>query len=220
MLFCRKEHTYDGHTFLSIRMSPRSKVIVTVILLMFLSGIGAADYYVANGGFPSFNMGTTGSGSTVSVATSSIPRGGVRKQSGPPVEDAIKAAGFTTTDTSDLSFLAQIAGSGTEIHAIAILQNGDRAGSVTWIETPKVKNYFISLKEALLTAFSPQVQGLRDETMQGENMPVRNYLTFLDTSLSTERLVFVRVRERLYEFHIANGKDDVMNALIETVTTK
>ncbi len=204
-------------------MSQQSKIIVTVILLLFLSGLGVADYAMSNGGLGAFWTTTpTGSGSTVSVATSSvsIPVGGVRKQSGPPVEEAIKAAGYTTTATSDLSFLAQIAGSGTEIHALAILQNGDRAGSVTWIETPKVKNYFISLKEALLSAFSSDVRDLKDETLQGANVPVRNMLTFLDTSLSTERLVFIRVRERLYEFHIANGKEDTMNGLIETMTTK
>jgi hypothetical protein len=204
-------------------MSPQAKITITVLLLLFLGGLGAADYYLSSGGFPSFasKPPAVDSGSTVSVAPSApIPGGGVAKQSGPGVEETIKTAGFTTTETSDLSFLAQIAGSGSEIHAVAILQNGDRTGSVTWIETPKVKSYFIALKEALLKVFTEKMEGLKDETMQGQNMPVRNVLTFLDTGLSSERLTFVRVRERLYEFHIAKGKEDTMNGLIETITTK
>ncbi len=206
-------------TYLSGSMTPRTKVIVTVLLLVFLGGLGIADFYFSKAGQIANNPGIP-SGSGSSVATTSIPSGGVRKQNGPEVAGAIAAAGFTTTDTNDLSFLAQIAGSGAEIKALAILKDGDRAGSVTWIETPKVKSYFIALKEALLSAFSPQMTNLKDQTLQGNAVPVRNYLTFTDPSLSAERLVFIRVRERLYEFHIANGKDDVMNALIETMTTK
>lgn len=202
-------------------MSSRTKVIVTLLLLVFLGGLGIADFYLSKA--PQFASNTAGNSSSVSSVTttgSGTPIVGVRKQNGPDVAGAIATAGFTTTDTNDLSFLAQIAGSGAEIKALAILKNGDRAGSVTWIESPKVKNYFIALKEALLSAFSPQMKDLKDQTLEGPDVPVRNYLTFMDPSLSAERLVFIRVRERLYEFHIANGKEDIMNTLIDTMTTK
>lgn len=205
-------------------MTTRTKIIVTVLLLIFLCGLGFADYFFSSGGLNDEANGTGGTTSGALIPDTDteaiLPPGAVRKQSGPPVEQTITDAGFTTGNTNDLSFLSQIAGSGAEIHALAILQNGDRAGAVTWMESPKVKNYFIALKEALLATFSPQVQDLRDETLQGENRPVRNMLTFFDPTLSTERLVFVRVRERFYEFHIAKGKEEAMNALIETMTTK
>ncbi|UPA22237.1 hypothetical protein K8942_04265 [Candidatus Peribacteria bacterium] len=194
-------------------MTSRSKIIITSLLLVFLGGLSAADYYLSAG---HGTVTRSGSGSTIS----SVPVGGVRKQSGPDVETIIAAEGFTTSSTSDLSFLAQIGGSDTEIEAQAILKDGDRAGSVTWIESPKVKTYFISLKEALLTAFSADMRDLKDETLQSPTGPVRNYLTFVDPSLSTERLVFVRVRERLYEFHIVLGKEEMMNTLIQAITTK
>ncbi len=61
---------------------------------------------------------------------------------------------------------------------------------------------------------------LKDETLRSDTGLVRNYLTFLDPSLSTERLIFVRVRERLYEFHVVTGKEEVMNILIQSLTTK
>ena len=48
--------------------------------------------------------------------------------------------------------------------------------------------------------------------------PTRNLLTFLDPGLSSERIVFVRVRERLYELHVAPGKDDVLFELVEALT--
>lgn len=206
-----------------MRMSTNAKMITTACLLIFLGALGATDYYLSNRHNLPDSTGTTGSGTVITqnpTGTGSVPTGGVRKQNGPDIASFIQSNGFTTTSTNDLSFLAQVGATDTEIKALAILKDGDRAGSVTWMETAKVKTLFIALKEALLTAFSPQMTDLRDETLQGPSLPVRNYLTFMDPTLSTERLVFVRVRERLYEFHIANGKDDVMNPLIDTLTTK
>ncbi len=197
-------------------MSSTAKIVTTVILLVFLAGLGVTDYYLSAGHMVA---NQAGSGSTVTPDNGTAPVGGVRKQTGPNVKTALEADGFTTTSTNDLSFLAQI-GSGAQIDALAVLKDGDRAGSVTWIDSPKVKNYFIALKEALLTAFSPEMTDLKDETLRSDNGPVRNYLTFLDPSLSTERLVFVRVRERLYEFHVVIGKEEVMNTLIQSLTTK
>lgn len=205
-------------------MSSRAKIITTVALLVFLGGLGIADYQLSKA--PALQDDTVAqtSSTTTTVTTSgsvaAVPTGGVKKQNGPAVADTIAAAGFSTTDSNDLSFLTQIAGSGTTINSLAILKNGDRAGSVTWIESPRVKNIFIALKEALLTAFSSKVQDLKDQTLTPNDGPVRNELTFFDPTLSTERLVFVRVRERLFEFHIVIGKEDTFNPLIEALTAK
>jgi hypothetical protein len=165
---------------------------------------------------------TSSAATTVSVVQpSSIAQStGVKKQSGPDVQSLVQENGYTTAPSDALSFIAQVAGSESQIHSLAILQDGDRAGSVTWVESADVKNQFIALKEALLTSFSPQVRDLKDETLQGDDLPVRNQLSFFDPSLSTEKLFFVRVRERLFEFHITNGKDEAMKSLIEAITTK
>lgn len=197
-------------------MSSQAKIVATVILLVFLAGLGLTDYYLSVG---HRNTNQRGSGSTIVSTDGTAPAGGVRKQKGPNVKTTAETSGFTTSSTNELSFLAQIGGD-TEIEAMALLKDDDRVGSVTWMDSPKVKNYFIALKEALLTAFSPQMTDLKDETLHSDNGPVRNYLTFLDTTLSTERLVFVRVRERLYEFHVVLGKEDVMYTLIQSLTTK
>jgi len=77
---------------------------------------------------------------------------------------------------------------------------------------------FLALKESLHGLFSPDMRDLLDENQAPEGKPPRNFLTFLDPAISEERLVFVRVRERLYEFHIAQAKEDAMYKLVETLT--
>ncbi|HVW66851.1 MAG TPA: hypothetical protein VHA78_03940 [Candidatus Peribacteraceae bacterium] len=208
-------------------MSPRVKLVVTAVLLVFLGGLGIADYYLS-GSSTTADITNSQASTAASVATTPAantgaiqqPGTGVSANNGPDIQATIQSQGFSTEPSTELSFLAQVAGSGAQIHSLAILQNNDRVGSVTWIESPTVKTDFIALKQALLTAFTPKVQGLQDQTIESPNAPVRNVLSFFDPGLSEEKLTFVRVRQRLFEFHIANGKDDVMNGLIQALTTK
>lgn len=199
-------------------MTTRSKIIVTSALLLILGGLGAADYYSDN----ALTGDIAGEPTETETGTNEpLPEGAVRKNTGPEVSDAIAAVeDFSTEESEDLSLITQIVKDGTPVRGLAILHDGDRAGSVTWVESGNVKNYFMALKEALLGTFSPDVSGLKDETLQEEGAPVRNLLTFTDPALSEEKLVFIRVRERLYEFHVADGKDAVMSTLIEELTTK
>ncbi len=200
-------------------MSTRLKIIVTLVLLLLLGGLGAADYFLSGDEYAA-KLIENPDASSASSSESYIPTVGTQKQSGPDVLNVITAAGYTTQKSEELSFLAQIAGSGASVSSAIILKNDDRAGSVTWTDSRNVKNQFIALKEALLGAFSSRVSDLRDETKVETDSPVRNILSFSDPALSEERLVFVRVRERLYEFHLAKGKEDMMIGLIEEITTK
>jgi len=81
-----------------------------------------------------------------------------------------------------------------------------------------IEQDYLALKEALHTAFTVNVQNLLDETQRRENRPIRNLLTFIDTGLFPERMVFVRVRERLYEFHVKEGSSEEIFNLIEELT--
>jgi len=198
-------------------MTTRAKALSTAALLVVLGGLGAADY-LSNNTLPA-SVGTgSGSSSIGIVEDPASSAGPVTKPAGVDIAVALKELGYETQESTDLSMIAQVVTG--QPKTLVLLKNSDRVGSVTWIDSPQVKTFFISLKEGLLSAFSPNVKDLRDETLQGEGEPVRNILTFLDPGLSEERLVFVRVRERLYEFHIAAGKDTEMNALIEVITTK
>lgn len=145
------------------------------------------------------------------------PEGGVRKNDGPNVLKSLGLRNFTVQETSEKVILNSVV-TGDTVESRALLLNGDRAGSIAWVSSPNVKNHYIVLKEALHTAFTPEVQDLLDETQRRENRPTRNLLTFYDPGLLPERVVFVRVRERLYEFHIAEGSSEEIFNLIEDLT--
>jgi len=208
-------------------MNPRNKLIVTLALLVLLGGLGTADYLLSGDEYSAqltddsaMNDDDKPMASSASSSDGVMTEGGVAKHKGPDALAVLQEMGFTAAASEDLSLLSQVVSDGTDVNSIAILMNGDRAGSVTWVESPEVKNYFIALKEALLGAFSPQMTDLKDETLQETGKPVRNLLTFFDPAISEERILFARSRERLYEFHIVAGKEESMNQLVEELTSK
>ncbi len=231
-------------------MHPATKLSVTLLLLVLLGGLGAADYLLAGGrltadvtteetegtertevleeieptGDTRQNEVPEETGATTPGAetgeTVLAPAGAVAKNQGITVEQAAQQEGFTMQDTAELTLLSQIITENVRIRSAVLLKDGDRAGSVAWVESPDVKNIFVVLKDSLITAFSPQMRDLRDETLQETGAPVRNILTFLDPSLSEERILFVRVRERLFEFHIASKQEEAMQTFVDRLTTR
>ena len=197
-------------------MTRRTKTIVTLCLLVFLCVLGIADYEFSGDRYLA-SVDDTSQQTSASSETSSADTG-VAKQSGIDVEQVLNNHGFVTEKSADQSFIAQVATRDAILKSLTILKDNDRAGSVTWIESSQVKSSFIALKEALLAAFSPLVSDLHDETDESPDGPTQNILSFTDPSLSTEHLMFVRVRERLYEFHIAQGKEDAMKEVADIVT--
>lgn len=197
-----------------MQMTTRAKIVTTVLLLVALTGVGAADYYLAGREYAASITGGTPSDVSAPTNTGS----GVAKADGANVEDVLRAVGFTAQPSEDLTFLAQVSRE-QRVHTIVLLQNGDRVGSVSWIDGD-AKSAFIALKEALLPAFSANVEGLSDTTEQQPGAPTRNILTFRDPALSEETLTFVRVRERLYEFHAADGKEPAVRQAIDALTAR
>jgi len=153
------------------------------------------------------------------TSVSPPPTGGVRKATGPNVLQALVSNAFTFDDTRERFVLKKVLeGSSDTITMKSLLIKGDRAGAIGWVSSPNVKKHYLVLKEALHSAFTPEVKDLLDETQRRENHPTRNLLTFLDPGILPERVVFVRVRERLYEFHIAEGASNAIFNLIEDLT--
>lgn len=198
-------------------MSNRSKVIVTAVLLLVIAGIAGTDYAMTGKSLPA-RLTMTGEETTTPPAKSGQTNGPVAKSSGPAVQSVLTEAGLEITNSAEPTFLSQIVKKG--LTSVTVLKDGDRAGSVTWIESPDVKDSFIALKDGLLESFSAKLHDLKDTTEQNAGHPVRNILRFSDPALSDEPLAFVRVRERLFEFHIAPGSEDAMNALIDALTAK
>lgn len=195
-----------------MHMTTRSKIVTTVLLLVALTGVGAADYYFAGREYAADLTGSE------PQPTNGGETGGVAKAGEADVEATLTAMGFTLAPSEDLTFLAQVSRD-QEVQSFTILQNNDRVGSVSWIDGDS-KAAFISLKEALLSAFSDQVTGLSDKTVQDEGKPTLNVLTFRDPALSEETLTFIRIRERLYEVHTALNKQDAVNAAVEALTAR
>lgn len=195
-------------------MSNRLKLIITGVLLLVLAGMASADYLMTGTSLPA-RLAMNGEETTDAPKNDTTP---VAKSSGPAVQTVLTEAGLEVTASEEPTFLSQIIKKG--LTSVTVLKDGDRAGSITWSESPDVKDSFIALKDGLLESFSAGLRDLKDTTEQEPGHPVRNILRFTDPALSDEELVFVRVRERLFEFHIAPGSEDTMNALIDALTAK
>lgn len=214
-----------------------SKCKLTALLLLLLFGLGAADAVLLES-TPTAVADEDDGGAIVfepeqpNVDTPPPPppggpedtkpgnTGGVRRHTGPDVLEALAANGFTFKDIKKERVILQtIVPEDTDaVHARILLIDGDRAGLIAWEQSPRVKKHFLILKEALHTAFTPEVTDLLDETQRREGKPTRNLLTFMDPGLVSERVVFIRVRERLYEFHVAPGASEAIFDLIENLT--
>lgn len=145
--------------------------------------------------------------------------GGVRKQEGPKIETILGQTGWEFKAIKEPLFLSKIIPpEESQVTGTVLLKNGDRIGAIAWVESPKIKLYFIALKEALHSSFTPEIKDLVDETQHREGKPPRNLLTFLDTGINEERIVFVRVRSRLFEIHIADGNKKALFDLIDKLT--
>jgi hypothetical protein len=148
------------------------------------------------------------------------PQVGTPKMQGPNVPKVLSAEEFTVAEPKkERSLIQQVIPKDiADIQTKILLKDGDRVGLIAWTESPQVKIYFLALKEALHSTFSPKMRDLVDEVQTREGKPPRNLLTFLDPAINSERIVFIRIRERLYEFHIAPERDDVIFDLIESLS--
>jgi len=210
---------------------------VTIGLLVLLVAVGATDAILTGEQLPigthegaaddgtamsSSSEAMTGSSDTMAMSSSSAmsqePVMGTRRRTGPNVLEVLTQEQFTFQETDESNILGLVVPEEAGVESRIILKDKDRAGLIVWADSPQVKNYFIALKEALHTSFSPQVTDLLDELQSPEGKPPRNLLTFLDPGISEERIVFIRIQSRLYEFHIAEGHDEEIFDLIEALT--
>ncbi|MFH0770442.1 MAG: hypothetical protein V1926_03620 [Candidatus Peregrinibacteria bacterium] len=167
---------------------------------------------------PSFSsLPSTPPPSTPEISGPPTSSAGVTIASGPDIPSILAERQIVSQETTEVTLMGKVI-TGSPVMAKVLLTNGDRAGLIAWTESPGVKLFFMAIKEALQKSFSAEVTDLIDESQQQPGKPVRNILTFRDPAFGEERFAFVRVRERLYEFHIAPGKDDVIFALIEALT--
>lgn len=210
-------------------MERRQKLFITGCLLTLLIGLAAADalLVVKENPFPSLisslqssddDTDTTDDDGQGGSSSSTAPVG-VAKKGGPDIVLLARSEELAAQDTDEMFFITEvIPSSEAAVDRKVILKDNDRAGAIAWVDSPKVKIYFLALKEALHSSFTPAVRDLQDVTERLENRPPRNVLTFIDPGISEERILFVRIRERLYEIRIGEGKDEAMQEFIDRLT--
>lgn len=143
---------------------------------------------------------------------------GVAPEDGPGIEDTLAVMQLTASQGREDSVLRDVLPQDWEVSSAVLLKNGDRIAYFAWTEGGQVKTYFSALKEALHGSFSEELRDLIDQTQEREGKPVRNILSFTDPKIFEERMVFVRVRQHLFEFHVAPGKDAEVDQLIDALT--
>lgn len=221
---------YTVHEFLMryTILQSMHKVLASISILVTAIALGVSDAYFMEGGLPKAVLPDTPlseqaqqnpANPPTQQASESSSQISVRKAGGPDVRQTIATFGMEIQESDELTILRTvIPATESTVYEHVLLLDGDRAGLIAWTESPKVKQFFLALKDALHASFSPHVKDLLDETQRIPGKPPRNFLTFFDAGLSSERIVFLRVRERLYEIRIAEGKDAVMFELVDALT--
>jgi hypothetical protein len=173
----------------------------------------------------SSSVGTVSSAPTMSssiASSTSAPRVvkkgvSLKKKSSVDVATTLASLQFTSTATSERGLLQGSAGS-VEIHTSVLLLQNDRAAYFAWIENDDAKTILQKLKQTVQDQFSPQLKDLIDETLIPADGPPVDVLSFLDPAISAEKVIIIRVRNRLYEFHVAVGSEGVVSQLIAALS--
>lgn len=177
------------------------KILIVVGFLLVLILLGGADILLTRGTlrFP-------------------VTDGGVAKQKGVDVEFIANAHRFIVAEATEQNMLPALLPAGSVFNTRVLLKEDDRAATIGWTDSPEVKVIFTALKKKLRSSFSPQLKDLIDETQSEEGKPPRDVLSFHDPALHSDRLLFVRIRERLYEFHITPGHEAEIDELVDSLT--
>ncbi len=141
-----------------------------------------------------------------------------KKQSNVNVDNVLASLQLVARPTDEASLLALTVNDPSLVKTMALLRNNDRALLFAWAEGDQVKTILSAIKQALQDQFSGKLSGLVDETRTQENGPPYDILSFTDPAISTERIIFLRVRNRLYEIHVAANGADVVDALLAALT--
>lgn len=218
-----------------------SSLITGIVILIISVGLATADYVlserphlltlqeelpppvpdVSASSSSSSSAGMISSSATSSSASmassiSGVVKKGVstKKATGVDVDLVLAELQLIPQESHEADFLFINAPDRSLVKSAILLRNNDRAFHFSWMETSDVKTIFAALKQSLQEQFSGKVIDLVDETRTPENGPPVDYLSFIDPVLSAERIVFLRVRTRLYEIHVAENGDALLEKFV------
>ena len=197
-----------------------NKPIVTLGLIVMLLAIGTTDALFTSAKLPEVATKPQAQNQPQQRLQSKPPSKSNKRKTvkAPNILEILVSEKYKFQHSDEQNLLSMIIKDGTSVQSRVLIKDSDRAGFIAWSESPKVKIYFLSLKEALHVSFTPQVKDLIDETQKIKGQAERNLLSFHDPGIGEERLVFVRTRNRLFEFHLAKSHEDEMFELIDKLT--
>lgn len=141
-----------------------------------------------------------------------------KKQSGIDVTTTLSSLQLIPEPTNESGFLGFMATGKAVVETHVLIRNNDRAFLFSWIDSNDAKSIFSSLKQELSEQFSGKMTDLIDTTKTGDSGPPVDILSFTDPTLSAERVMFLRVRTRLYEIHIAENGEDMLDSLVAALS--
>jgi hypothetical protein len=183
------------------------RLLVTSGFVIILLGLGVTDAVLTR----NLNMIPESAGGTESSVPTVV-------ETGPDVFEVLNSLGIVTQGTREEGLLEQVVPAEVKVEKRVILKGDDRLGYFAWLESPDVTVYLSAMKDALRSSFSSQMRDLVDEVQNIAGKPTRDVLSFIDPSIHEERILFVRIGTRLYEFHIPEGKEPETQTLMDELT--
>lgn len=201
----------------------RSTLAIGGALLLIGVGLAGADYVFKekNQSVPEPANGestTSSEGSTTGSAPNIIKKGSsTQKNSGADIDQVFRSLQLIPEETSEVSLIGRAAGTSAEAVSHVLIHNNDRAFFFSMIEGSQVKRILAALKQDLQDQFSADLRELKDLTLTSTDGPPVDMLSFIDPKISPEPLLFLRVRDRLYELHIAERGQALLEPLVQAL---
>lgn len=194
-------------------MSRTGKILTAGIFLVVLTGLSAMDVAFTGDAWilPSYQEPDD----LIADDTSLPP---LRRKPGPDVVATAERLNFAVVAADEDTLTKRVLPAGFPLSTRALLLRNDRAAAIAWMDSPQVREIFTNIKRQLRSSFSPDLRDLIDERQAERGKPPRDVLSFLDPAIHPDRILLVRVRQRLYEFHVVKDAEGAIDSLIDELT--
>jgi len=104
--------------------------------------------------------------------------------------------------------------SSRQLRSVVLMRDDDRVAAAFWFSDPDAKGLMDMLTAYTFDLLSKDVQRLTDEPIHRNGFAPIDLLAFTDPALSEERMVFAKIRDSLYEFHVSEEKEGWVQGLL------
>ena len=123
-----------------------------------------------------------------------------------------KGYAFQPVSRKEKSILKAV--SSNQLRSVVLMRDDDRVAAAFWFSDPDTEGSMDTLTAYVFDLFSEDVQRLIDKPIHREGFALIDLLAFTDPALSEERMVFAKIRDSLYEFHVAEENEGWVQELL------